>query len=351
MGELNFKEINGHFIDRYEKPVTVLEVTGGQLSAFVYSCGLNLDKDGAVNAYGYDNPSNPKQHDLTPLEFAGLNIYDKKRHKKIGTRTTMQRQRIGLGNACGDPGDGTKGHKNFGAGGHNFWWAGIKALTKDQADRLNMQIDDRPELEAAREKLGGAPKPPGKGYFPVVDPATGYYISTTSLAADGSASTFSNAHYLDAAVIPYAVWANAWRHVSVGGKMLHLGDFGLAIENKTGNAIGFVYGDAGTSKKVGECSKKIYDTLGGESGLVTFIAFPGSGSGRMVKPRHGKSYYQMAALGSNPELLIQQKARLHMMALDTNAAQLAEQVSSGSPHQAHLKKQLMAALSSWTVTV
>jgi hypothetical protein len=350
MGELTFKEINGHFIDRHEKPVTVFEVTGGQLSAFVYSCGLNLDKDGAVNAYGYDNPAKGSiQHNLVPLELAGANRYDKKHHK-IGTRTMQQRQRIGLGNACGDPGDGTKGHKNFNAGSRNFWWAGVKALTKDQADRLNMPIDERPDVEAGREKSGGALTLPGKGYYPVIDPATGYYISTTSLAADGSASTFSNEHYLDASVIPYAVWANAWRHVSVGGKMLHLGDFGLAIENNTGNAIGFVYGDAGTPKKVGECSKKIYDTLGGEAGLVTFIAFPGSGSGRMVKTKHSKTY-QAAALGPKPELLIQQKARLHMMALDTNAAQLAEQLSTGSPHQAHLYKQLMAALSSWTVTV
>jgi hypothetical protein len=60
------------------------------------------------------------------------------------------------------------------------------------------------------------------------------------LAADGSASTYSPKHYLDSSVVPYAVWVNQWDHISSGGKKLHLGDFGLAIENNTGANIGFV---------------------------------------------------------------------------------------------------------------
>jgi hypothetical protein len=360
MDELTFNKINGHFIDRHEKPVSVFGVSGGQhgFAAFVYSCGLNLDKDGAANAYGYDNPAKGSiQATLVPLEFGSAYHHDKKGHKIGPARTTLERQRIGLGNACGDPGDGSKGHKNFNAHSRNFWWAGVKALTKEQARaKKNILLDERPDVEAGRETSGGPLLPVGSGYFPVINPDTGYYISTTSLAADDHASAYSPKHYLDSSVVPYAVWAKAWSHESIGGKKLHIGDFGLAIENKTGTSLGFVYGDGGSKNKVGECSNKIYDTLGGEKGLVTFIAFPGSGSGRMIKPRHRHAHYAWSPLGPNPESLIQQRARQHMLALQTNAAQLAAQLSIGSsagstkpsPHQAHLYQNLMFALSAWT---
>jgi hypothetical protein len=342
MGELTFNEITGRFIDRDKKPLSVFRASGGSFAAFVYTCVLNLDKDGAATAYGLDNPANGKH--LQPLEY-----YTRGKHL-----TTYQRQRIGLGNACGDPGDGSKGHKNFNAHSRNFYWAGIKALSREEARAQKKLIDDRPDVEAGRKERGAALKSAGEGYFPVINPDTGYYISTTGLAADGSASAYDSKHYLDSSVVPYAVLAGAWNHVNVGGKILRLGDFGLAIENSTGAKLGFVYGDTGTPNKVGECSQKIHDTLGHGKGLVTFIAFPGSGSGRMItskgKKKKKKETYQADALGANPERLIEQKARLHMANLGTNAAQLAEQVSMGGPHSDHVYQNLMLALSTFTAT-
>ena len=198
-------------------------------------------------------------------------------------------------------------------------------------------------------------KPVGSGYFPVINPDTGYYISGTSLAADGSASAYSSNHYLDSSVVPYAVWANHWDHISLGGKKLRMGDFGLAIENNTGASIGFVYGDGGTPDKVGECSQKLHNTLGRGAGLVTFIAFPGSGSGQIL---HGR--YIPSPLGPHPHMVIPIMVLKHTLRLHTNAADLAARLSVGrelsapagttnpSPDQARLYKNFMSALSAWT---
>ena len=58
----------------------------------------------------------------------------------------------------------------------------------------------------------------------------------------------------------------------------------MAIRNSTGANTGYIYGDGGTAHKVGESSQKLNQVLApdGSSPLVTFIAFPGSGSGREV---------------------------------------------------------------------
>jgi hypothetical protein len=350
LDKLTINKTVGNFSDRFSK-VSVFEVSGGrnQFAAFVYMCRLNLDLDGASNSYGYDNPANKKH--LTPLESW---------HTGQKGVSNARSQKVGLGNACGDPNDGSKGWKNFLAGNRNFYWAGIKAVTKQQARDHKLQIDDRPELEAGLETYATDHKPKlapiGSGYFPVVNPDTGYYISGTSLAADGIASAYSPKHYLDSSVVPYAVWANQWDHINSGGKKLRLGDFGLAIENNTGANIGFVYGDSGTPDKVGECSEKLHSTVGPGAGLVTFIAFPGSGSGKMHKGR-----YVPSPLGPNPDGLIRLKVLTHMMRLHTSAADLAGRLAMGrelSPpagatnptvDRARLYNNFMSALSVWTI--
>ena len=349
--KLTVKKSNGKFADRFSN-VSVFEVSGGRhkFAAFVYMCRLNLDLDGASNTYGYNNPEKGSvQKNLAPLESW---------HKGWKGVSTSVSQKAGLGNACGDPNDGSKGWKNFLARNRNFYWVGIKAVTKQQALTLKLLIDERPELEAGLETYArdGKPqlKPVGSGYFPVVNPDTGYYISGTSVVADGSASVYSSKRYLDSGVVPYAVWANHWGNISVGGKKVRQGDFGLAIENNTGASIGFVYGDSGTPHKVGECSQKLHSTLGRGHGLVTFMAFPGSGSGTMV---HG--HYSASPLGPHPHLLINFKVLRHTLKLHTNAAELAERLSMGrelsapagtpSPDQARLYKNFMSALSTWTI--
>jgi hypothetical protein len=133
------------------------------------------------------------------------------------------------------------------------------------------------------------------------------------------------------------------------GKSVRQGDFGLAIENATGASMGYVYGDSGTPNKVGESSQKLNSALGrGKgTGLVTFIAFPGSGSGM--------------ALGKSPEALILIKVLKNTLKLHTNAEELAARLAMGpglaeppktdnlNPAQAHLYNNFLSALSKWTV--
>ena len=297
MGDrLTFRRVGGNFADRY-KSVVVWEVSGGpgDFLAMVYQCRLNLDIDGAPSTYGLDNPAalNSKgqpnlQKNLEPLENW---------HKGEKGVTRQTSQMVGLGNACGNPGDGTVGWSNWlNQKNRKFYWAGIQAVTKAKARSLNLVIDDRPELEAGLDQnyanyFKKNKKLPdllakGSGYFPVVQeegsPAKGYYVSTTSVASDGDASVYDANRYLDAGKVPYAVWADEWLNVAAGGKKLNQGDYGIAIRTSTGANTGFLYGDSGTDVKVGESSQKLFDRLGGEGTPVTFIAFPGSGIGKVV---------------------------------------------------------------------
>ena len=360
MTDLTIKKTHGKFADRFTA-IPVFEVTGGDhnFSAFVYMCRLNLDLDGASTCYGYDNPARDSvQHDLAPLEtWKPANKTIRVLQKKMGVaQAHLYQEKVGLGNACGDPGDGTKGHKNFLAGSRNFYWAGVKALTKEQARVQNLVIDDRPELEAGLSTHAKipVPKPVGSGWFPVINTDTGYYISGTSLSADGSASVYSSDHYLDSSTVPYAVWANNWNTIALRGDKLRLGDFGLAINNKTGASTPYVYGDSGTQNKVGESSKKLHTALGAASGLVTFIAFPGSGAGTL-----SKGHYHPSALGPDPNARIRHKVEAQMQKLGDSATNLAARLALGSHmgsatdadtethDQERLHKNFGAALSQW----
>lgn len=343
INQLAFEKTRGRFADRFNN-VPVFQVTGGRnnFSAFVYMCRLNLDLDGAANTYGYDNAAKGSiQHNLKPLESWHLG------QKGVSNATS---QKVGLGNACGDPGDGSKGWKNFLEGNRNFYWAGIKAVSKGQAQALKLMIDERPELEAGLDTYArnGKPQlqPVGLGYFPVIQPDTGYYISGTSVVADGSLSRYNAHRYLDSSEVPYAVWANHWNTISIGGKKVRQGDVGLAIANATGASTPFVYGDSGTPNKVGESSLQLHKTLGNPGGLVTFIAFPGSGSG--------------SVLGPNPNLIIRARVLMHTIKLQKNASDLASRLSMGpelaapqasgaDAKRAGLYKNFMSALSNWTM--
>lgn len=325
---LKFTKTKGVFSDRFSA-VSVFQVTGGthNFAAFVYTCRLNRDLDGAPTTYGYDRPGKGSPH-LMPLERS-------------------HGQKVGLGNACGDPGDGTKGWKNFLHGSRNFYWAGVAALTKEEAKKLNQAIDDRAELEAGLAAHGGHMKPVGMGYFPVLQP-TGYYVSTTSTITDASLSKFDPARYLDSTSIPYTVWASHWGTISIGGKHVRRGDCGLAIQNATGAATPYVYGDGGTTVKVGESSDVVWKALGGDTGPVTFIAFPGSGSG--------------TALGKYPNFFIRSRVLMNTLRLQKDASELAKRLAMGpdlsaSDSSAHMNarrlmlyKHFVKALSGWTIT-
>jgi len=360
-GRLKINEVDANFVDQNGRPVTVYEVSGRMgFHGFVYQCTLNLDYDGAPKAYGYNNPAAKNsagrpnlQKNLDPLENW---------HKGAPGISTAFSQKVGLGNACGDPGDGTKGHENFGLGNRNFYWAGVMSLTrrqyrakvnalkKDEASKLGYVLDDRDELEAGREQAGAPMMPKGEGYFPLVQDSgdsAGYYISTTSVIADNDPSkSYSPSRYLDSTKVPYAVWAASWNKLAgFGGLKLNQGDFGIAILPKTGANTGYVYGEAGTPNEVGECSPALHAALGISSELVAFIALPGSGSG--------------SVLGINPQDQIRPRVRMRSAALGSDALDLATFLATGqvnpkypvnmTTHQSRTFNNIYSALADWTL--
>jgi hypothetical protein len=263
----------GHFRNSHNGSlltVNVFKATGpADFVAFLYQCHLNEDNDGAPTAYGLDNPADPNglQRNLQPLEG-------------------RPSQRSGLANA-------TSPHQNFSAGSHNFAWVGVYSATPAFAQGHGLVIDNRPFLEARIAASGQAPVLPKQpGYFPVVQqagaPAPGYYVSQANFVTDTTLPDWDQRKYVDASAVPYAVWANRWRSLGV-----NKGDFGLAIRNSTGAHGGFLFGDTGTTDRVGECSRKVVRTLspnGYNEDHVSFLVFPGSGVGsagaeRLIKPR------------------------------------------------------------------
>jgi hypothetical protein len=358
-GRLNIREVDANFVDQNGRPVAVYELSGRMgFHGFVYQCILNLDYDGAPKAYGYNNPATKNsagrpnlQRNLDPLETV---------HKGWKGVSTADSQKSGLGNACGHPGDGTKGWQNFLKGNRNFYWAGVMSLTRAQYranvnalkkdQKLDYVLDDRDELEAGRAEAGSPMQEKGQGYFPLVQDSgdsAGYYISTTSVVADNDPSkAYSPSRYLDSTKVPYAVWAGQWAKVAgFGGLKLKQGDFGIAILPKTGANTGYVYGEAGTWNEVGESSPALHAALGISSELVTFIALPGSGSGRV--------------LGINPQDQIRPRVRMRSAALGSDALDLATFLATGrvnpkypvnmSTRVARTFNNIYSALADWTL--
>lgn len=344
---LKFRLASGKFADRFCS-VSVHEVSGNGFSAFVYKCKLNLDLDGSRRTYGYANTSGGVgnlQKKLNPLESW---------HKGWKGVSTATSQKVGLGNAAGDPGDGSKGWRNFLSGNRKFYWVGIKALRKKDAG--SHKLDERPELEAGLDqnyagyfkKNGKLPDllPVGSGYFPVVQtsgPTAGYYISGTSVTvSDGDA--YDPNHYLDPEKVPYAVWANLWAYLSAAGKKVSLGDFGLAIRLASGAHTCYVYGDGGTGNKVGECSQSLHTSLSASGDTVAFIAFPGSGKGR-VMAKNPHTVIRPAVLSRTTTLGSNASDLAMFLATDRADTQGAQQLS-GVQEQTY--NNIYAALAAWT---
>lgn len=123
------------------------------------------------------------------------------------------------------------------------------------------------------------------------DPATGYYISPTSLQ-DKSKTTSNPWRYVDSSVVPY---------IAVPPEVLHkgvkLGDV-CWVEYKD-KAYGAIVADVGPSGKYGEGSIALAVALGmksspkngGVSSDVTFTVFPGSSKGwpREVSDFHAQA--------------------------------------------------------------
>ncbi len=110
--------------------------------------------------------------------------------------------------------------------------------------------------------------PDGQGYLPVVQqsgPYAGYFVSTTSKKnPSGSASLYEQSHYLDAATVPYYALSGG-----VKGQGFTDGNFGLAIRLDTFDTATFPaldgegY-DSPSDRRVGECSYKVFLDIGGQ---------------------------------------------------------------------------------------
>ncbi|MBZ5687460.1 MAG: hypothetical protein LAP86_20775 [Acidobacteriia bacterium] len=260
-----------------KKSVRVHPVTGpGGFLAFVYTCMLNVDWDGAPDCYGLDRPGFPEQTGLTPWESS----------KRVGS----------LSNARRDS-DWSKD------------WVGVYNVTKAEAIRILRHHGLIPPKSAkgadvlskaseallekfwdnrTDEKIGSLENLRGDGKFPIVQisemPTTmkrGYYVSTTGWF-DRSKELWDPHCYLDASAIPYSVVPDL-----VGVSM---GDYGLVVRNKTGARTPYVCGDSsgsktGKSRKLGECSGAVYLAMGKENeGDFSFIVFPRSGSSTLNDP-------------------------------------------------------------------
>jgi len=273
MASLTYGKPLPGFTDRSKKHIAVRSVTGpNDFSAFIYKCVLNVDWDGAPNAYGLDRHGIPDQTGLDPWE--------------------SRKHRGGLGNA------------RTGADWSNEWCA-VYSVTKSEAIRILRQnglIPHKPDkgpdvLSPESQEIlkrfwdnrtstaygHSLEDLAGNGKFPIVQigemPSTikkGYYVSTTGWT-DTSKEQWDPHRYLDASTVPYSVVPAL---AGVG-----YGDFGLIIRNQTGANTPYACGDSSGAKhgshKLGECSGAVYIAMGLENeGDFSFIVFPNSGGGK-----------------------------------------------------------------------
>jgi hypothetical protein len=225
---------------KQEHQVSMTSVTLGTEErpfALIFMTHMNIDFDGAGNAYGPDH--------LNPLDHIN----------------------------------------NAGKKAHYYGVASVKPTPANPVDDNGM-IKAR---DGTRVKVD--PNQPDKcGCLPVVQQTgkfAGYYVSTTSRrsrAAGASRSEYEQSHYIDSASVAYSALSGGLHREGVGG-----GDLGLAIrlDNFRTTCFNFLAGEgAKNSYAVGECSYKVFLDIGGKPKKThayannnfptCFVVFPGS---------------------------------------------------------------------------
>ena len=253
------------------KSVTVQAVTGpGKFSAFIYTCMLNVDWDGAPDCYGLDRPGFPEQAGLTPRE-------SHKRLRNARRSGDWSKDWVGVYNVTRAEAIAILRH-------HGLIpqppAKGADVLSEASEDLLGKFWDNRTDTE-----YGSLENKAGDGKFPIVQISQmrttmkkGYYVSTTGWC-DRSKKLWDPHCYLDASDIAYSVVPDL-----VG---VNMGDYGLVIRNATAAKIPYVCGDSsgstsGRSRVLGECSGAVFLAMGKQNeGDFSFIVFPGSGSGKL----------------------------------------------------------------------
>ncbi len=248
MADLDFKLLGGSWHGNDLKSVEVVKISGTGVTALLYTCFVNIDYDGAGNAYG-------------PLEKETLD---------------------GLGNA-----------------GYPRWYYGLvsvhpQARLWDMNDRSlkEFKIGTKGPIVKDHYKLQlDVRYPDSMGRLPVVQqtgPYKGYFISATSHRKKGS-PIYEQSSYVDASSVPFGALSGELSRI--GG--VRLNDLGLAIRHSTQKQSAFHFADMGSTAgdaktAVGECSYKVFLDLGGAKKVrgktpdnrfaVSFLVFPASGN-------------------------------------------------------------------------
>jgi hypothetical protein len=236
-GALEFDDVDGPWEGNDFKNVSMASVTfQGVLRALAFLTHMNVDFDGAPNAYG---PAEKKTLDI--LEHAGwkTGYYGLVAIRPDATEEVLV------------PGQKTK----------------QKVLIKD---RYNLKLDER------------YPDPSGR--VPVVQhggPYDGYFISITSRATRSlaGANKYQQASYINSSVVAYGALSKRLQDQGVA-----FGNYGMAIRHDTGHQSGFVMMEGGHTQgphvgAVGECSHKVLLNVGGygtNSFPTSFLMFPNS---------------------------------------------------------------------------
>jgi hypothetical protein len=249
VADLDFKPLSGHWHNGNDfGKVEVTKITGPPgVSALLYTCHVNIDYDGAADAYGP-----PGKVTLDSLQNAGYPRW------YYGLLAIHPQARAG----------------DFNDNSFESFTIGTKgALVKDA---YHLELDTR--------------YPDSKGRCPVVQKTgahKGYYISATP---HHHGPMFEQSSYIDASSVAFAALSGNLN--TIGG--VQLKDFGLAIRHNQPLQSAFYFADAGgtkgyTAQALGECSYKLFLDLGGprkqpghtpnNNFFVSYLVFPRSNTG------------------------------------------------------------------------
>jgi len=248
MPELKFDTVQGSWKgnDYPSVAMTSVAVGSGAKVALVYMTHMNIDFDGAPNAYGPDEkPALDSLADAGRFDDSGY----------YGLMAVDPNAKM-----PGDP---------------------KKRLFKDA-----LKLDKR--------------YPDTKGRWPVVQQSgtyEGYFVSATAKRnPSGSSSIYEQSHYLDSSAVAFCALSYSLSQKGIGG-----GDFGIAIRHDSYRQASFTFlageghaaGTAGASA-VGECSYKVFLDIGGTPKTraqryadnnfpTSFVVFPGSSASQLLK--------------------------------------------------------------------
>lgn len=219
-GDLIFENIEGPWKGNDFPNVSMVSVSfRNAIHAFVFLTHMNIDFDGAPNAYGP-----PDKNTLDTLDHAGQNSHY-------------------YGLVAIKPDEG-----------QDVFVPGKGKQKKTLVELYNLKLD--------------LSQPDSKGYVPVAQQGgdyDGYYISITSRATRSLAgpNRFQQSSYVNSAKVAFGALSGRLQ-----GKGVAFGNYAMAIRHDNGKHAGFVMMDGGhTSGKdmgsVGEVSYKVFLDVGG----------------------------------------------------------------------------------------